>query len=405
MTVIESPPFDLFDDDVVAPASRLDFKRVLDDRAAENAEKAMLKARKRLVRHTLGEAMQAADARERRWLVSRLIAEDHYGVIGAESKAGKTWLALDLALAVAFGQKWLGLWEVAKRGDVVYYVGEGGLPNTVDRLRAIADFYGYDLNEVADSIHIYERVPHLRDEAQMQVVREDLAEVRPALIVLDPAYLAMRGSQSSDLTDVGAALEEIQIAAAECAAALVVVHHWNKTGEGTGAKRFTGAGWAEWGRFLISVNVKEARAEVGDRSVVKLGYELSGGETPMRSWSVTRTVWREDPDDLNTPMHYVLSEGEAATAVTSDTSGSREAVRVVMERVSAYLGKCRGAVSQSMVEKSVTGSPTTIRFALDRLDSTGHVRWVPASRGAKMFTSVSLYRRVEDPSSTEFRPI
>jgi AAA domain len=37
------------------------------------------------------------------WLIRGLWPADAYGVLGADPKVGKTWLALDLAVAVASG--------------------------------------------------------------------------------------------------------------------------------------------------------------------------------------------------------------------------------------------------------------------------------------------------------------
>jgi hypothetical protein len=46
---------------------------------------------------------------------------------------------------------------------------------------------------------------------------------------------------------MGAHLERIQTITQRYGAALMVSHHWNKTGEGCGAKRMSGVGPAAWG--------------------------------------------------------------------------------------------------------------------------------------------------------------
>src|SRR5690606_25486254 len=60
------------------------------------------------------------------YLVRRIIAAGDYGILGAAHKAGKTWLAVDLAVAVASGKPWLGIHPVDRPGPVVWFAGEGG---------------------------------------------------------------------------------------------------------------------------------------------------------------------------------------------------------------------------------------------------------------------------------------
>ena len=83
----------------------------------------------------------------------------------------------------------------------------------------------------------------------------------------------------ASLNEVGAELRELQPVAEDVGAALAVVHHWNKTGTGTGAGRMSGAGAEQWGRVLWSVSVG-SRSTDPDRelsSVVGLDVELIGG--------------------------------------------------------------------------------------------------------------------------------
>ena len=53
------------------------------------------------------------------------MAEADHGMFAAEFKAGKTWAAADLAVSVASGTPWLGIFEVDARGPVLLFAGEG----------------------------------------------------------------------------------------------------------------------------------------------------------------------------------------------------------------------------------------------------------------------------------------
>ena len=90
----------------------------------------------------------------------------------------------------------------------------------------------------------------------------ELAAHPAALVIVDPLYLAVAGAATgADLYGMGAVLAGIQAVCQHAGAALVVVTHWNKTGEGRGAKRISGVGPGAWGRVLASVGTTQAAFE------------------------------------------------------------------------------------------------------------------------------------------------
>lgn len=59
------------------------------------------RARERLAVTPIGQMIAEAKKHKRSWLVKGVIAEGTAGVLGAAAKSGKTWAAVDLAVAVA----------------------------------------------------------------------------------------------------------------------------------------------------------------------------------------------------------------------------------------------------------------------------------------------------------------
>jgi hypothetical protein len=175
------------------------------------------------------------------------------------------------------------------------------------RLRAICASRG--LVYEALPIRLCFKVPHLTAALQLEEMREELAANPPRLVIIDPLYLAARGAQGGQLYDMGAHLENVQIIVQAAGAALVLVHHWNQTGKGTGRERFSGAGPAEWGRVLVSVAVKHTHTDKATRATsVTLDLSFIGDEIPDTDVRVRRVVWADDPDDLASPMHYEVEE-------------------------------------------------------------------------------------------------
>jgi AAA domain len=120
----------------------------------------------------------------------------------------------------------------------------------VRRLRAICAPKHLDLDELAarQRLRLCFRVPKLTSGEELQAVAGELHAHPAALVILDPLYLVVAGGATgADLYGMGAVLSGIQAVCQHASAALVVVTHWNKTGEGRGAKRISGSAPAPGG--------------------------------------------------------------------------------------------------------------------------------------------------------------
>ena len=78
------------------------------------------------------------------------IAAGDYGMFAAEFKAGKTWAMTDLAVSVASGTPWLGIFEVERPGPVLLFAGEGGARKIARRFRAVCESRGLRPVNAAD---------------------------------------------------------------------------------------------------------------------------------------------------------------------------------------------------------------------------------------------------------------
>jgi len=79
----------------------------------------------------------AERAEEQRWLVADLWSEQAVGIIGGEPKCCKSFLALDLAVAVAAGRPCLRRFAVPNPGRVLLYAAEDALHIVRRRLDGI----------------------------------------------------------------------------------------------------------------------------------------------------------------------------------------------------------------------------------------------------------------------------
>lgn len=74
-----------------------------------------------------------------RWLINGIWTRGGCGFLGGAPKSYKSWLALDLAIAVATGAPMLGMYHVAAPGPVLYLQEEDSLATAVDRLDRVVE--------------------------------------------------------------------------------------------------------------------------------------------------------------------------------------------------------------------------------------------------------------------------
>ena len=304
---------------------------------------------------------------ETRFLIGGLWPADAYGVIAAQDKAGKTWMQLDAAVSVASGTKWVDRFA-CEQGTVLAYCGEGGARNLIRRLRAIAEAKIIPFSTLSGNLRVSEAAPRLIDREALITVRGECLMYAPALVIIDPLYLAAMGAKGSDLYSMGETLVGIQSAAQDAGAALILTHHWNKTGEGRGASRMTGVGPGAWGRVLGSGAVESDETDAEGRSTVEVGWEFTGSEIAKTEFTVVRKVWSDDPESLTAPLHYEVEtrDGMLAAIVTAERRAA------LVENVYAYV-QANPRCSSGAVKGGVTGDDNAITDALLQLQRDGRI--------------------------------
>jgi AAA domain len=168
----------------------------------------------------------AARPEERRWLVTGLWSEEAVGIIGGEPKCCKSFLALDLAVAVAAGTPCLRRFAVPRAGRVLLYAAEDALHVVRQRLDGICAAAGCALADLDVQVIT---APTLRLDLEADCRRLDatVAALQPRLLVLDPFVRLHRIDEnaSGEVAPLLAYLRELQ---RRHGVAVVVVHHARK---------------------------------------------------------------------------------------------------------------------------------------------------------------------------------
>lgn len=172
-------------------------------------------------------AWRLADCPEQqRWLVDGLWSEQAVGIIGGEPKCGKSFLALDLAVAVASGLPCLRRFAVSQPGRVLLYPAEDALHIVRRRLQGICAAAGATLAQLDVQVIT---APSLRLDLDADPARldETVARLKPRLLILDPFVRLHRIDEnvSGEVAPVLAFLRELQ---RRHGVAVAVVHHARK---------------------------------------------------------------------------------------------------------------------------------------------------------------------------------
>ncbi len=163
-----------------------------------------------------------------RWLVTDLWLEQAVGLVGGEPKCCKSFLALDLAVAVASGTACLRRYAVACPGPVLLYAAEDALHIVRGRLEGICAAAGCSL-ALLDLQVITAPTLRLDLSADRERLQQTVERLRPRLLILDPFVRLHRIDEnaSGEVAPLLAFLRELQ---RRYALAVLVVHHAKKGG-------------------------------------------------------------------------------------------------------------------------------------------------------------------------------
>ena len=193
-------------------------------------------------------------SKEPAWLVEDLWGDQAVGFIGGTPKSGKTWLAIELAVAVATGRPCLGRYPVRGQGHVLLYAAEDTPEDIKYRTLAIAQARGVeDLERLA--VGLIAATGLLLDEPKH---RERLActidKHSPRLLILDP-LTRIHHSDENSAADVGHILAFLRNLQRKYELAIVLVHHVRKSAATHPGQALRGSGdlhaWSDSNLYLL----------------------------------------------------------------------------------------------------------------------------------------------------------
>jgi AAA domain len=160
------------------------------------------------------------------WLIEQLWTAQAVGIIGGTPKSYKTWMALEMAVAVASGSACLGSFAVPSPGPVLLYAAEDPESALRLRLESLADHHRLQLAYLdirvitADSLRL-DRTP---DQERLEAT---LMLHRPALLILDP-LVRLHTIDENAAGEIAALLGFLRLLQRKTGVAIALVHHARK---------------------------------------------------------------------------------------------------------------------------------------------------------------------------------
>lgn len=282
------------------------------------------------------------------WLIEGLWADQAVGIVGGEPKCCKSFLALDMAVAVASGRACLRQYQPARSGRVLLFAAEDAPHVVRQRLEAICHASGVSLR--ACDIQVI-TAPSLRIDlpADQQRLLETVQALRPVLLLLDPFVRLHRIDEnvSSEVAPVLAYLREIQ---RRYALSVVLVHHARKGG----AKQRAGQALRGTSEFHAW----------GDSNL----YLRRSGER------LTLTIeHRAAPAPPDVPLRLAEGPGGAALEVTESREATQPASVPIDARIEATLASAAAPLSLAELRLACRARTESLCQALADLKQQGRI--------------------------------
>jgi hypothetical protein len=269
------------------------------------------------------------------WLVEGRLPAGGTSILAAKPKVGKSTLSRELTVCVAFGRDFLG-WKT-KRGPVLYFTLEESIPGLQ------AHFAKLGAKDLTNEIQLFYDWTAPADF--LKKLEAEIADKKPALIVLDPLLKFFRVKDENNYAEVTAILQPIQALAQKYKVHVLVVHHNGKTDREDGDAVLGSTGIFASFDTLITLKKRD-----GCRMI--------------------STTQRYGESLVETTLSYDDTTGSSSIGVPRI-----EAEQLVLEgRIVEWLANQPASVLESEISKAVHGRSQAKRSALLALVSSGRIQ-------------------------------
>ena len=309
---------------------------------------------------------------EQEWLVDGLWGRQAVGIIGGEPKCGKSFLALDLAVAVAAGVPCLRRFQTDQPGPVLMFAAEDAGHIVRRRLQGIARAGGADF-EALDIAVIDVPALRLDHRNDRQRLEETVERVRPRLMLLDP-LVRLHGVDENTVADIAPILGFLRDLQRRFETAVLLVHHSRKSGATRPGQALRGSSelhaWGDSNLYLRRrdkqiVMTVEHRAAPGLNDIeIELADDGEGPALRLR-----RTVPDEAAPQPETPE----------------------------QRIVRALAEADEPLSKAQIRSRVAARNASVVAAIEKLTQEGRIERAP--EGGYRLAAAEAHREPQPPAA------
>ena len=250
-------------------------------------------------------------------LIKGLLRQSHKMLVSGPPKAGKSFALMELAVAIAEEQKWLGF--QCSKGRVLYINLEIDPSSTENRFRDI-----YDALKIpwtgGNNIFVWNLRGHAMkmDDLAPKIIQK-IKQLNVSVVILDPIYKVITGDENN-ASEMGYFCNQFDRICADSGVSMIYCHHHSKGAQG-GKKamdRASGSGvFARDPDALVDFTPLEMTEDF-------INNVRDGSETPWRVEFVLREFASPQPMDVyfEWPLHRV---DESGTLASLPQTGSTQA--------------------------------------------------------------------------------
>ena len=289
-------------------------------------------------------------------LIPGVLRCGHVLMLSGGSKSGKSFLLMELVLAVAGGGAWLG--RRCKQGRTLYVNLEIDAPSVAHRFQAIEDAAKISPGDLAGNVEVW----NLRGTGTTlpQIVRsiERKAQRRTYdLVVVDPLYACLGDLDENSAGDVGQLFGMFSRISYVTGAAVAFAHHHSKGAQAARDSKDRASGSGVFARASDAV-LDCLEMETTPDTLLTAGFSL-GGVAPVGiqySWTLREFApLPEETGFFAYPLHVpdvhnalrdarTLKEANAAEARRKNLNKAVHWVQVVRSCYNDFLDSCKGGI-------------------------------------------------------------
>lgn len=310
---------------------------------------------------------------EESWLVKDWMPSGTCALITSAPGMFKTWMMIDIAVAIATGCDFLGRYPVLKTGPVIIIQQEDPFPLLMERASNVMNVGAVE--EVSDGQFVVPPAPEFpniyfhterslkfSDKEIMKSFIEAVREIKPVAVILDPLYTAAgtddyMASAAQDMLPLKKLRDEV-------GTSFIITHHMNK-GKSEGGRsrdRLWGSqflnAWLETGwQFepsdIGSVEITRHFKNSASPEVINMQVEIGEGTFSVRPIEDGEEAEQigQGGISLNEAVKQLVIGGKAASLsqIMSETGiRSKSTVSGILKKIGAVKGKS-GYVMEEIV--------------------------------------------------------